>query len=70
MISESGRSPGEELGYPLQYSWATLVAQMVKNQPAMQDTWVQSMGRKDPLEDGMANHSTVLAWRISMARGA
>ena len=69
-IPGSGRSPGEELGYPLQYSWASLVAQMVKNQPAMQETWIQSMGWEDPLEEGMANHSTVLAWRISMDRGA
>ena len=70
LISGSGRSPGEELGYPLQYSWASLVAQMVKNQPAMQETWIQSMGWEDPLEESMANHSTVLAWRISMDREA
>ena len=39
-----GRSPGKGTGYPLQYSWASLVAQMVKNLPAMQETWVQSLG--------------------------
>ena len=61
MISRSGRSPGEELGYPLQYSWVSLMAQMVKNQPAMQEIWIQSTGWEDPLEEGMANHSTVLA---------
>ena len=45
-------------------SWASLVAQMVKNQPAMQETWVQSLGWDDPLEEGMATHSSILAWRI------
>ena len=45
-----GRSAGEGIDYPLQYSWATLVAQLVKNQPAMQETLVQSLGREDPLE--------------------
>ena len=43
-IPRSGRSPGEGIGYPLQYSWASLVAQRVKNMPAMWETWVQSMG--------------------------
>ena len=43
---------------------ASLVAQMVKNLPAMQETWVQSLGWEDPLEKGMATHSTILAWRI------
>ena len=69
-IPGSGRSPGEGIGYPLQYSWASLVAQTVKNLPAMQETWVQSLGWKDPLEEGMATHSTVLGWRILMNRGA
>ena len=45
-----GRSPGEGIGYPLQYSWTFLVAQMVKNMPAMWKTWVQSLGWEDPLE--------------------
>ena len=63
-IPESGRSAGEEIGYPLQYSWASLVAQMVKNPPAMRETWVQSLGWEDPLEMGKASHSSILAWRI------
>ena len=60
----SGRSAGEEIGYPLQYSWASLVAQLVKNPPAMQETWVQSLGWEDPLEKGRATHSSILGWRI------
>ena len=44
-----GRTPGEGKGYPLQYSWASLVAQLVKNLPAMQETWVRFLGREDPL---------------------
>ena len=59
-----GRSPGEGIGYPLQYSWASLVAQLVKNLPAMRETWVQSLGWEDPLEKGKATHSNILAWRI------
>ena len=43
---------------------ASLVAQMVKNLPAMQELWVQSLGWEDPLEDSMAPHSSILAWRI------
>ena len=58
------RSPGEEIGYPLQYSWASLVAQLVKNLPAMLETWVRSLGWKDPLEKGKATHSNILTWRI------
>jgi len=65
-----GRSPEEEIGYPPQYSWASLVAQMVKNLSTMRETWVQSLGWEDPLEKGMATHSTILAWRIPMDRGA
>ena len=49
---------------PLQYSWASLVAQTVKNLSAMQETRVQSLGLEDPLEKGKATHSSVLAWRI------
>ena len=64
MIPGLGRSPGEEIGYPLQYSWASLVAQMVKNPPARWETWVQSLLWEDPLEEGMAIHSSILAWRI------
>ena len=63
-IPGSGRSAGEEIGSPLQYSWASLVAQLVKNLPAMQGTWVQSLGWEDPLEKGKATHSSILAWRI------
>ena len=44
--------------------WASLVVQKVKNLPAMQETWVQSLGQEDPLEKGMATHSSILAWRI------
>ena len=49
---------------PLQYSWASLVAQLVKNPPAMRETWVRSLGCEDPLEKGKATHSSILAWRI------
>ena len=63
-ISGSGRSTGEGIGYPLQYSWASLVAQLVKNPPKMQETWVQSLGWEDPLEKRKATHSSILAWRI------
>ena len=48
----------------------SLGAQTVKNSPAMQETWVQSLGWEDPLEEGMATHSSILAWRIPMDRGA
>ena len=67
LIPGLGRSSGEKIGYPLQYSWASLVAQLVKNPPAMWETWVRSLGRKDPLEKGKATHSSVLAWRIPWA---
>ena len=59
-----GRSPGERIGYPLQHSWATLVAQLVKNLPAMGETWVQSLGWEDPQEKGKVIHSSILTWRI------
>ena len=65
-----GRSPAEGIGYPLQDSWASLVAQVVKNPPAMHEPWVQYLGWKDPLEEGMAAHSSILAWRIPLDRGA
>ena len=54
------RSPGEGVGDPLQYSWASLMAQCVKNLPAMQETWVCSLGWQDPLEEGVATHSIFL----------
>ena len=60
-IPGSGRSTGEGLGYPFQYSWASLVAQLVKNTPATQETRVQSLGGRDPLEEGMATHFSILA---------
>ena len=63
-IPGSGRSPREGNGYPLQYSWASLVAQLVKNPPTMQETWVLSLSWEDPLEKRKAIHSSVLAWRI------
>ena len=59
-----GRSTGERIGYPLQYSWASLVAQLIKNPPMMWETWVQSQGWEEPLEKRKATHSSILAWRI------
>ena len=59
-----GRSAGEWIGYLLQYSWASLGAQLVKNPPAVQETWVRSLGWEDPLEKGKATHSSILAWKI------
>ena len=58
-IPGSGRSFGEMIDYPLQYSWASLVAQLVKNLPAMWETWVQSLGWEDPLGKGKATHSVL-----------
>ena len=69
-IPRSGRYPAEGVGYPLQYSWASLGAQMVNNPPAVQETWVQSLSWEDALEECMATHSSILAWRIPMDRGA
>ena len=60
----SGKFAGEGIGYPLQYSWASLVAHLVKNQPAMQETWIRSLAWEDPLEKEMATNSSILAWRI------
>ena len=64
LIPGSGRSTGEGIGYPLQYSWASLVAQLVKNLPAMWETWVRSLGWEDPLHKGTAAHSSILAWTV------
>ena len=61
LIPGSGRLAGEGIGYPLQYSWASLVIQLVKNLPAMRETWVQSLTWEDPLEKGKATHSSILA---------
>ena len=59
-----GRSPGGGKGYPLQYSWTPLVAQLVKNLPAMRETWIRSLGWEDPLEKGKATHSSILAQKF------
>ena len=64
LIPGSGRSPGEGLGYLRQYSWTSLVVQLVKNPPAMREAWVQSLGWEDTLEKGTVTHSSILAWRI------
>ena len=53
----------EGIGYPLQYPGASLVAQLGKNPPAMQETWIRSLGWEDPLQKGKATHSSILAWR-------
>ena len=85
LMPGSGRSPGEGNGYPFQYPglghkesdmteqlslWSSLVAQMVKNPPAGQETWVRSLGWEEPLEEGTVTHSSILVWRIPMDRGA
>ena len=59
-----GISPGEGIGYPLQYSWISLQAQLLRNLPAMRRTWVQFLCWEDPLEKGNTTHSSILAWRI------
>ena len=59
-----GRYPGGGNGNPLQFSWASLIAQLVKNPPAVQATQVQFLGWEDPLEKGMTPHSSILACRI------
>ena len=64
LIPGWGRSAGEGIGYPLKYSWASLLAQLVKNPPAMQETSVRSLGWEYPLEKRKATHSSILAWRI------
>ena len=63
-IPGSGRSSEEGIGYPLQYSWASLLAQLVKNSPTTWETWVRSLGWEDPLEKEMATYSSIPAWRI------
>ena len=62
MVPGSGRSAGKGIGCPLQCSWASLVAQLVKNPPAIWKTWVRSLGWEDPLEKGKVTHSSTLAW--------
>ena len=63
-IPGSGRSTGEGIGYPLQNSQASLVAQLVKNLPAMWETWIRSLGWEDLPQKGKATHSSILTWRI------
>ena len=70
LIPGLGRSPGEGIGYVLQYSWASLVPQLIKNPPAMWETLVQSLGWEDPLKEGIAAHCSILAWRIPKNGGA
>ena len=65
-IPGSGRSPGEGIATHSSF-WTSLVAQMVKNSPAMWETWVGSLGWKDPLEEGMATHSSILHGYFSKA---
>ena len=69
-ISELGKSSGEGIDHSLQYSWASLVVQMVKNLAAMWEPWVQSLGWEGSLEEDMAIQFSILAWRIPMDRGA
>ena len=64
LIPGLGRPTKEEIGCPLQYSWASMVAELVKNLPEMLETWVWSLGWEDPLEKGKVTHSSILAWRI------
>ena len=64
LIPGSERSSGEGIGYPLQYSWASFMAQLVNNPPAMRETWVPSLGWEDHLEKAKATHSSILAWGI------
>ena len=64
LIPVSGRPAGERIGYPLQYSWASLVAQLLKNPPAMRETWVQSLGSEDPPEKGKGAHCSILPWTV------
>ena len=61
LIPRAGISPGKGIGYPLQYPWASLVAHLVKNLPAIPEIWVRSLGWEDPLEKGKATHSSTLA---------
>ena len=63
MIPVLGRFSGEGIGYPFQYSWASLVTQKVKNPPEMRKIWVQTMGWEDPPEEPMVTHSSIRVWR-------
>ena len=68
LICGSGRSTGERIGYLLQYSWASLVAQLVKNPPAMWETWVLSLCWEDPLKKEMATYSSILGLPLWLSR--
>ena len=71
LIPGSGRSPGEGMGYPLQCSWASLVAQLVRNLPAMLEIWVQSLGWEDPLEkrtSGLENSMDSIVHGVAKSR--
>ena len=70
LIPGLGRSAGKGIGYPLQYSWASLVAQLVKNPPAIRETWVPSLVWEDPLEGGMATPLQYSCLENPMDRGA
>ena len=59
LILGVGRSAGEGIGYPLQYSWSSMVAQLVKNLPAVWETWIQTLGWEDPLEKGKSLPTSV-----------
>ena len=64
------RSQGHRIEHQKANSRASLVAQTVKTLPTMRETWVQSLGREDPLEKGMATHSSIFVWTIPLDRGA
>ena len=70
LIPGSGRSPGEGIGYPLQYSWASMVAQLVKNLPVIWETGVQSLDWEDPLEEVMATLSSSFALENPQEQGS
>ena len=69
-IPGSRRSPVEGIGYPTTILGLPWVTQMVMNPSEMRETWVKCLGWEDPLEEGMATHSSFLAWRIPMDKGA
>ena len=64
LIPGSERSSGEGIGYPLKYSWVSVVSQLVKNPPAIWEAYFPSLGWEDSLKKGKATHSSILAWRI------
>ena len=69
LTPELRRSPGKGIGHPLQYSWASPVAQTVKYLPAMRKTWIWALAWEDPLEKAKVTHSSILAWRIPWTHG-